>query len=95
LEISNKYRAVATKNRVLRVKLLDKNNKEIKDAILITNIKRLVQEGADFELDLKFDDGLQGYVSKVEFLMIGQWDIEIVVSKGGDVYQDVKRVVVR
>jgi len=90
-----KYRVVETKNGVLAIKLLDKNNQKITDANLIANIKRPVQEGKDFSADLKFNPSTQSYNSAVEFPMIGQWDIEIIARRNEEVYQDVKRLVIR
>jgi nitrogen fixation protein FixH len=93
LEIN--YKFVVTKNGLLTVKLLDNNTQIIKDAVLVANIKRPVQEGKDFTVDLKFDATLQTYIANLEFPLIGQWDIEIVARKGEDVYQDMKRLVIR
>jgi nitrogen fixation protein FixH len=79
----------------LQVKLFNKNNQEIKDAIIIANIKRPVQEGKDFSVDLKFDNKTSSYISEINFPMIGQWDVEIVARRYGDIYQDTKRFVIR
>ncbi len=90
-----KYREKKTQNGVLTVNLVGKNNQKITGANLTANIKRPVQEGKDFSVDLKFNPSTQSYNSAIEFPMIGQWDVEVVASKNGDVYQDVKRWVVR
>ncbi|MES2676800.1 MAG: FixH family protein [Pseudomonadota bacterium] len=89
------YQFEKTKTGILQVKLSTKNHQEIIDAQITANIKRPVQEGKDFSVDLKFDTKTQSYNSKVEFPMIGQWDVEIVARKNGNVYQDIKRLVVR
>ncbi len=90
-----KYQPQATKIGVLSVELLDKNNQKINDAKLTANIKRPVQEGKDFSVDLKFDPATKSYNSAIEFPMIGQWDVEIAARKDGNVYQDVKRLVIK
>lgn len=90
-----KYQPQVNKRGALLVELLDKNNQKINDAKLTANIKRPVQEGKDFAVDLKFDTKTQNYNSTIEFPMIGQWDVEIVARKNDDVYQDIKRLVIR
>ncbi len=90
-----KYQSRATKNGVLLVELLDKDDQKISDASLVANIKRPVQEGKDFGVELKFDSTATSYTSPIIFPMVGQWDIEIVARKNDDVYQDIKRLVVR
>ncbi len=89
------YQFKKSKSGIIQVKLADKNNQEIKNAILTANIKRPIQEGKDFSVDLKFDVKTQSYNSPIQFPMIGQWDIEIIARKNNNIYQDVKRLVVR
>ncbi len=89
------YQFEKAKTGILQVKLFDKNHQEISTATLTANIKRPVQEGKDFSVDLKFDTKTQSYNSAIDFPMIGQWDVEIVARKNDDVYQDIKRLVVR
>jgi nitrogen fixation protein FixH len=94
-----KYQATDTKKGVLLVELLNKNNQKIVDANLVANIKRPVQIGQDFVVELKFDAETASYNSVVEFPMIGQWDVEIIAKtndvRKNDIYQDVKRLVIR
>jgi nitrogen fixation protein FixH len=90
-----KYQAKNSREGILQVGLLDKNNQKIKNANLTANFRRPAQEGDDFSLPLKFDSNIQKYGSKVEFPLIGQWDIEIVAQNDSDLYQDVKRIVVQ
>jgi nitrogen fixation protein FixH len=90
-----KYQPSASKIGNLQVTLTDKTGKIIRDAILTANIRRPVQEGKDFSVDLKFNNKTSIYQSTIEFPLIGQWDIEIVAKKGDDVYQDVKRLVIK
>jgi len=89
-----KYQVIKIKNGFLVVNLFDKNNQKIIDANLIANIRRPVQEGKDFSVNLKFNLSTQSYDSAVEFPMIGQWTVEVVARKGDDVYQDFKRWVI-
>ncbi len=84
------YQPKSSKVANLQIKLLDKNNQEIKDAKIVANIKRPVQEGLDFTVELNL-----AYNSLINFPLIGQWDIEIIARKNDEVYQNVKRVVVR
>jgi nitrogen fixation protein FixH len=89
------YQFEKTKTGILQVKLSDKNHQEIQDATITANMKRPVQEGKDFSVDLKFDTKTQSYNYAIEFPMIGQWDVEIIAQRNDDVYQDIKRLVVR
>ena len=90
-----KYQPSGTKIGNLQVNLLNKNHHTIDDANLSVNIKRPVQEGKDFSVNLKFDYTTSSYKSLVNFPLIGQWDLEVIATKNDDVYQDVKRIVVR
>lgn len=89
------YDVVASKSGNLRVKLVDKNGHIIKDATVVANIKRPVQEGYDFSVPLVFNKSTSNYQAKINFPLIGQWAIEIVASKNSDSYQDGKRLIIR
>ncbi|MCE3255810.1 MAG: fixH [Rickettsiaceae bacterium] len=94
-DLQIKYQPTKNKAGTLQVDLLDKNHERITDAIVTAKIRRPVQEGADFSLPLKFDPATSSYKSAIEFPLIGQWDLEIIAKKNGDIYQQVKRIVVR
>jgi nitrogen fixation protein FixH len=89
------YQPSHSREGFLQIDLFDKNNQNIRNADLISNFRRPAQEGNDFSLPLKFNSETYQYGSKVEFPLIGQWDIEIVAKKGSDVFQDVKRIVIQ
>ena len=92
-DLQLEYKSFGQKTGELQVILLD-NNKPITDANLIVNIKRPVQEGQDFSINLKFNSITQKYQSFIKFPLIGQWDLEIVVVRGGDVLQKVVRLII-
>lgn len=89
-----KYLPKENKSGELQVKLLDKNNLVIRDAKLSAIIKRPTQEGQDFNLDLKFDPKNSSYNSAITFPLLGQWEIEAVATKGDDIFQSVKRIII-
>ena len=88
------YQLQGDKNGNLEAKLLDKNNQTIIDADVVANIRRPVQDGVDFSLPLQFNSKTLTYQSLVEFPLAGQWDVEVIVKKQDDVYQDIKRLVI-
>ncbi|MFT5702974.1 MAG: nitrogen fixation protein FixH [Rickettsiales bacterium] len=90
-----KYQKKASKSGDLQVQLLDKDNQVISNANLTASIKRPVQVGKDFNAILKFDTKTKTYNSPINFSLIGQWDVEIIAIRNGEVYQDVKRLVVQ
>jgi nitrogen fixation protein FixH len=89
------YSATSSKNGNLEIILTDKNHNKIKNAQIIAKIKRPVQDGFDFSVPLKFNQKTSFWQSPIKFPLIGQWDIEIIAEKNGNVYQDGKRLVIR
>ena len=79
----------------LWVKLLDKNNQSINGANITANIKNPIQDGMDFIINLKFNPSARAYKSSIQFPQIGQWDVEIVARRDKDLYQDIKRLIIR
>lgn len=90
-----KYTPTSAKQGGLQVKLFDKDNQEIRDAKLSVKVKRPVEEGHDFSIDLKFNPETSSYNSKATFPLIGQWELETIAVKNSDIFQEVKRIVVR
>jgi nitrogen fixation protein FixH len=88
-----KYSNFGNKFGAISIKLKDKNRSQISDAILYVNFKRPTQEGFDFTQKLQNFDGI--YKSDLSFPLKGQWDFEVVATKGEDVFQEVKRYVVQ
>ncbi len=88
-----KYSNSGKKSGAISIKLKDKNRSQISDAILYINFKRPTQEGFDFTQKLQNFDGI--YKSDLSFPLKGQWDFEVVATKGEDVFQEVKRYVVQ
>jgi nitrogen fixation protein FixH len=87
------YRSTGEKKAILMINPQDKNYRYIRDAEIYVNFKRPTQEGLDFTQKVEFLDGV--YQAKIEFPLPGQWDAEIVVRRGQDVFQEVKRYVVQ
>lgn len=88
-----KYNRLDEKNGALDVKLSDKNSLPIPDANIYANLKRPTQEGFDFKVPLIFLNN--SYQAKISFPLKGQWDVEVVVAKGEDTFQEVKRYVIQ
>ncbi len=87
------YKNLKNKNGELEILLVDKNNNRISDVLVTANFKRPTQEGQDFSQELKFIDGK--YFAKIEFPLAGQWDFQIVATKGEDSFRQSKRYVVQ
>ncbi len=92
-KIDVKYRGDGNKNGVLTVILLDKNSAIIKDAKIIVNFKRPIQEGFDFSKNLEFFGNK--YETKIQFPLKGQWIFEVTAQKNDQILQEVKRYVVQ
>lgn len=75
----------------ITVSAADQRKRQIKDADIYITFKRPTQEGYDFSEKILFSDGI--YQKTVTFPMKGQWDFHIMVIKGKDSYQEVKRFV--
>ncbi len=88
-----KYQKLAEKRGEISLKILDKNLLEITDAKVVLKFKRPTQEGFDFEKEVKFLSGK--YSAEIDFPLKGQWDVEAVVQRGEDIFQQVKRYVVQ
>lgn len=86
--------AVSGKNSgSVKIDLEDKNSRKIPDAKIYVNFKRPIQEGFDFTKEIKFDG--KEYRAEIFFPLAGQWDFEVVASKDSDIFQMVKRYIVR
>lgn len=92
-KVVTNYKRLDEKNGELRVKLSDKNSILIKDANIRANFRRPTQDGFDFNVPLVFMDGV--YQAKVSFPLKGQWDIELVITRGEETFQEVKRYVIQ
>ena len=94
-QIQIKYHKIASQQGDLKIKLLDKNGQNIKNAKITAKITRPTQDGYDFTQNLTFKPQNQNYQSYIKFPLIGQWDIEIIAQKDGEFFQDLKRFVIR
>lgn len=88
-----KYEKTGKNAAILRVKLADKNGALIKNAKIIANFVRPTQEGYDFKQD--FIQQNNEYLMRVNFPLQGVWDVEIKAFKGDDIFQEVKRYIVK
>ncbi len=77
----------------LKVCLLDDKGGKISDAKLLVKLRRPVQAGDDFSQNLTEEKGC--YFGKIFFAKKGQWDFEFVAMRGENVFQSVKRYVIR
>lgn len=92
-KVDIKYRNDGKSAGVLVVDLKDKNFRIIKNAKIKVNFKRPTQEGFDFARDLEFVKNQ--YRAEITFLLKGQWEFNVVIERGDEVFQDVKRYVVQ
>lgn len=77
----------------LTVCLSDKVGKKITAAKIIVQFKRPVEAGKDFKQELMPQNNC--YFGKIQFPLKGQWEFEIQAFSGDNVFQMVKRYVVR
>lgn len=87
-----KYRRLGVLKGVITLDLQDKNGLRVDNANIYITFKRPTQEGFDFVQNVDTSTGI--YKSEVTFPLAGQWDVEIVASKDGNVFQEVKRYVI-
>lgn len=87
------YQPTGNRKGTLVVNLLDKNSQQVMDAEVYVNLKRPTQEGFDFASAVNFVNGV--YKAEIIFPLAGQWEFEVVASKGQDVVQTVKRFVIQ
>ncbi len=92
-KVVTKYQRLDEKNGEFGVKLSDKNSAPINDANIRANFRRPTQDGFDFNAPLVFFNG--SYRAKVSFPLKGQWDVELVISRGEEVFQEVKRYIIQ
>ncbi len=88
-----KYEKIGKNSAILRVKLLDKNGLPIKNAKIIASFVRPTQEGYDFKQD--FIPENNEYFARINFPLQGVWDVEIQAFKDDDIFQEVKRYIVK
>jgi len=88
-----KYQKISSKEGKILVKIFDKNSKIIPNANVNLKLKRPTQEGFDFEEKTKFLENF--YQAKIVFPLKGQWDVEVLATKGEDVFQEVKRYIIQ
>jgi len=92
-KVNEKYQRVsATKGNML-IELLDKNSQVIRDADVQVTFKRPTQEGFDFVVKFNSVDGV--YKSEITFPMKGQWESELLITKGADSFKEVKRHIIQ
>lgn len=77
----------------LSVQIFDKNNSAINNANIHNYLKRPTQEGFDFDVPLIFKDGK--YHAKILFPLQGQWDFNLEITQGENVFYQVKRYIVQ
>ena len=92
-KIKIKFENLGNNSGLIQINLFDKYGSEIKDADVVLNLKRPVQEGFDFKQDLKYSNG--SYRALIKFSQKGQWEFEVIADKKGNITQEVKRYIVQ
>lgn len=88
-----KYNRISDTSGLFIISAVDKNVRPITDAEVYINFKRPTQAGFDFVQGALPSGGT--YNANVTFPMQGQWDAEVVILRGADTYQEVKRYVIQ
>lgn len=76
----------------LRIDLKDAQNNPIQNAEISADFKRPTQEGYDFSSTIDFDG--KAYVKELSFPLKGQWNIELTVTKNGQIFKTAQRRIV-
>lgn len=92
-KLDAKFDNFGKNNGILRVRIFDKNSREIKDANIRVSLKRPTQEGFDFEVPLVFD--AKKYSATISFPLKGQWDFNFEIARADEVFYEVKRYIVQ
>jgi nitrogen fixation protein FixH len=88
-----KFDNLGKNNGILRVRVFDKNSREIKDANIRVSLKRPTQEGFDFEVPLLSDKKI--YSATISFPLKGQWDFNFEITRADEVFYEVKRYIIQ
>jgi nitrogen fixation protein FixH len=86
------YRRISERQGALFISPKDRNFRPILGAAIYATFRRPTQEGFDFVKQVQFVDGV--YKTKIEFPLPGQWEIEVIVKKDDDIFQEVRRYVI-
>lgn len=92
-KIQFNFQSDGNKSGNFEVKIQDKNSRKITDAKLMVKLKRPTQDGFDFSQEMQFNNN--AYSTKIDFPLVGQWDFEVVAVRDNQVFQEVKRYIVR
>jgi nitrogen fixation protein FixH len=92
-KVDARYKSLNEKTGLLTVKLADKNFTQIRDANIRANFKRPTQEGFDFSVPLVFVK--DSYQAKLSFPLKGQWEVELAIARGDEMFYEVKRYVIQ
>jgi len=92
-QVQIKFENRGKKNGVLIVSAFDKNHSPITDADVSAIFKRPTQEGLDFTQKINLVKGV--YRENILFPLPGQWEVQVVVARGKDIFQEAKRYVIQ
>lgn len=90
--LKTKINYLQKNNYLLTVTLSDKDQNQIKDAKITIRAIRPVQEGFDFNQELKLVNN--SYQAIISFPLKGQWDIEYHVTKNNSSFEQTNRYVI-
>jgi nitrogen fixation protein FixH len=75
-----------------RLDVKDAQNNPIQNAEISADFKRPTQEGYDFSSAIDFDG--KTYVKEISFPLKGQWNIELTITKNGQIFKTAQRRVI-
>lgn len=88
-----KFDNLGKQQGILRVFAFDKKGNLMKDANIRALLKRPTQEGFDFEVPLIFQE--KNHQAIIAFPLKGQWDFNLIIERGGEVFYETKRFVIQ
>ena len=92
-KVEMRFKNLGNNSGILRVLIRDKNSKLIKNANIRAYFKRPTQDGFDFNMPMIFSDGV--YQARISFPLKGQWDFNLEINRGLDVFYAAKRYIIR
>ncbi len=89
-----KLENLGNKKAILKVKIIDKEQKNLTSLQVEVKLSRPIQAGLDFTKKLAIDE--EGwYQAKIELPNRGQWQFEVIASDNKNLMQEVKKFVIQ
>jgi nitrogen fixation protein FixH len=92
-KVKMRFKNLGNNSGVLEVVITDKKRKAIKDANIRVYLIRPTQDGFDFDVPMIFSDGK--YQARISAPLKGQWNFNLEIMRGYDVFYQAKRYIIQ